>query len=180
MASKKKVHISDSIVLKRGKYFWEGKTILPAWAGFRARQGGYGGLARKRHSSGQVLLHVEPTDTEGEDTLSRTQVKAWDYLETNQELLKERMLKAILKEYPKWKSDWGDFVTEDEMPEVSDIADLKDLIGLSIVHILGVAKSGFAYTGFEFGCNWDHEHGLGVKMHKQRIVSIGSAECSFS
>ncbi len=40
-------------------------------------------------------------------------------------------------------------------------------------------KEDFAYIGFELGCSWDEEHGVGVMMHKDRIVAIGQAETSF-
>jgi hypothetical protein len=46
------------------------------------------------------------------------------------------------------------------------------LVGLGVIHILPVALDDVAYTGFEFGCNWDEEHGLGVMMHQSRIVEF--------
>ncbi len=52
-------------------------------------------------------------------------------------------------------------------------------MGLNQIHILSYAKDGVAYIGFEFGCNWDEEHGFGILMHKERIVEIGSAHLSF-
>lgn len=33
--------------------------------------------------------------------------------------------------------------------------------------------------GFELDCNWDEEHGLGVLMHKNRVVKVGQADVSF-
>jgi len=36
-----------------------------------------------------------------------------------------------------------------------------------------VEKDGIPYVGFEFGCTWDEEHGLGVLMHGTRTVEIG-------
>jgi hypothetical protein len=35
------------------------------------------------------------------------------------------------------------------------------------------------YVGFEFGCTWDDEHGLGVLMHGERVVDVGGAETAF-
>jgi len=32
------------------------------------------------------------------------------------------------------------------------------------------------YAGFEFGCTWDEEYGLGVLMHGTRTVEIGGAD----
>jgi hypothetical protein len=42
-----------------------------------------------------------------------------------------------------------------------------------------VQKDGIPYAGFEFGCTWDDEHGLGVLMHGTRAVDIGGADTAF-
>jgi hypothetical protein len=65
------------------------------------------------------------------------------------------------------------------MPVLQNPSDLKPLMGLSTVHIGDVEKDGFAYIGFEFGCNWEEEHGLGVMTHKDRIIEVGDAETAF-
>ncbi len=65
------------------------------------------------------------------------------------------------------------------MPEVQSPEQFRELIGLSTVHILAVAKRGFAYVGFEFGCLWDDEHGFGVLTHKNYVVDIGGADTAF-
>lgn len=44
---------------------------------------------------------------------------------------------------------------------------------------LAISKDGFAYVGFELGCSWDEEHGLGVLTHKDHVVKIGEAETAF-
>ena len=35
---------------------------------------------------------------------------------------------------------------------------------------------GAAYVGYEFGCAWEEEHGLGLMMHQGRIVAMGGAD----
>lgn len=62
------------------------------------------------------------------------------------------------------------------MPDVKSIEDFRDLIGLHAVNIHQVEKDGIPYAGFEFGCTWDAEHGLGVLMHGTRTVEIGGAD----
>ena len=32
------------------------------------------------------------------------------------------------------------------------------------------------YVGYEFGCEWEDEHGLGVLMHGTRVVDVGFAD----
>ena len=53
--------------------------------------------------------------------------------------------------------------------------DLRKVVGLNTVHILGTAHDGVAYVGFEVGCEWEEEHGLGVLMHRDRVAKVGDA-----
>ena len=62
------------------------------------------------------------------------------------------------------------------MPDIRTADDLHSLIGLSSVNVHQVQKNGIPYAGFEFGCTWDEEHGLGVLMHGTRTVQIGGAD----
>ena len=62
------------------------------------------------------------------------------------------------------------------MPDGESGDDLRWLIGLSTVRIFNVSKEGCAYIGFELGCSWEDEHGLGVTTHKKRVVKVGGAD----
>ena len=62
---------------------------------------------------------------------------------------------------------------------VADAGDFRRLTGLHAVHVHQVTKDGVPYVGFEFGCTWDDEHGLGILMHGQRAVEIGGADTAF-
>jgi hypothetical protein len=66
------------------------------------------------------------------------------------------------------------------MPPIGTIEELRKAIGLGTVHILNIAKGGIAYVGLEFGCEWDSEHGMGVMLHRDRILEIGQADSSFN
>ena len=73
------------------------------------------------------------------------------------------------------------------MHPVADAGDFRRLTGLHAVHVHQVAlralndelADGVPYVGFEFGCTWDDEHGLGILMHGQRAVEIGGADTAF-
>ena len=58
--------------------------------------------------------------------------------------------------------------------------DFRRLIGLHNVHFVPLMKDGLPYFGYEFGCIWDDEHGLGVLMHGRRVVEVGDAQTSFT
>jgi hypothetical protein len=62
------------------------------------------------------------------------------------------------------------------MPQVTTPDELKSLFGLANVHIHQASKNGVSYVGLEFECTWDSEHGLGVMIHKNRIVDFGGAD----
>ncbi len=65
------------------------------------------------------------------------------------------------------------------MPDILVGADLRRLIGLHTVYIHQVSRNGMPYTGYEFGCTWDDEHGLGILMHGTRALKIGGAGTAF-
>jgi hypothetical protein len=64
-------------------------------------------------------------------------------------------------------------------PDFHTAEQLKNLIGLSQIHLLNVSKDEVAYVGYQFGCSWDDEHGLGFMTHKDRIIDFGGADKSF-
>jgi hypothetical protein len=67
----------------------------------------------------------------------------------------------------------------EQMPPLRQPDELKQLIGLSIVHVLETPKDGLTCVGFEMGCDWDPEHGLGVLTHDGKVTAIGSADAAF-
>ena len=88
------------------------------------------------------------------------------------------MLLSLLEEYPLLQEQYG-YTGQEEtelMPDITSSEDLRALIGLHTVNVHPVQKDGIPYTGFEFGCTWDNEHGLGILMHGTRTVEIGGAD----
>ena len=71
-------------------------------------------------------------------------------------------------------------IYEKLVPEINNISDFKNAVGLSTIHAMEGDKDGFAYIGYELGCDWDNEHGIGIMMHKERVVEIGQANTSFN
>jgi hypothetical protein len=176
--------LADGVDVKWDGHFWAGEIVLSAWAGFQERLGAYSSRSAARPSDGKVQVSVRsPTDNDNTMTPpSREQEQAVCFLRDNAELLRDRVTRAIFEEYPRMRETFADFFGEDleaRMPELRDPADLKSLIGLSTVHISDVSKDGVAYVGFEFGCEWEEEHGLGVITHKDRIIEVGDSETAF-
>jgi hypothetical protein len=55
-------------------------------------------------------------------------------------------------------------------------ADLRKNVDLRSLKFHDVESGALPYIGFELGCSWDDEHGLGVLMHGTRVVKIGQAD----
>lgn len=157
---------------------WVGADSLSTWAGFQSRLGAYGTVDSSLQSDGKIELSLSA----GEDRSLPTseQIAAYQYLSDNQETIRDAILKSIFELYPQWQQDFG--YSQDEikeyMPNLEDETGLRSLIGLSSVIIHREHKDGISYLGFEFGCSWDDEHGLGAMMHKSRVVKIGGADAA--
>jgi len=63
-----------------------------------------------------------------------------------------------------------------DFPTIETEQDLRRNIGLYAINIHPVAQDGVPYVGYEFGCEWEEEHGLGVLMHGSRLVDVGFAD----
>lgn len=98
---------------------------------------------------------------------SPAQVTSIHYLVEHSVIVRDSLLKGLLDILPSWKE-----VYEEYLPDVSNINQFKDLIGISYVHVMSAEKDGYAYMGFELGCSWDDEHGAGVLMQNQALVEI--------
>ncbi len=93
------------------------------------------------------------------------------------------MLEALFNHYlairPRYKRFLGQEMGK-LMPKISHPNDFHTLIGLNIIHIHAPTQDNTPCIGFEFGCTWDSEHGLGIKMHGTQVVAIGAADSAFT
>jgi hypothetical protein len=155
--------------------------VLPSWAGFQSRRGAYNSVSSRAESDGSARLTVTPEDDEARTLPLPEQVQAFRLLLDNERVVADSILRAIFAEYPGLRDSYcyDDEEAAELMPEIERAEQLRTLIGLSNVHVLNVAKNGVAYIGFEFGCTWDSEDGLGVMTHRDRVVEVGNADTSF-
>ncbi|WP_434938032.1 DUF6985 domain-containing protein [Leptospira koniambonensis] len=154
--------------------FKEGSLTLEAWKNFQSRQGRYASKDSNNKSNGKVKIFVEGCEIDYVKVSSHAQVAVIKFLVDNSELIRDEILKELLAFLPDRKSTF-----DIDLPNINFATDFKNFIGLSIVHVLTSEKDDFAYVGFEFGCTWDEEHGLGVMTHKDRIIAIGQADKAF-
>jgi hypothetical protein len=121
-----------------------------------------------------VRLSVVPPGRIDEARPSAAQVNAFRYLLEHQEAIRNALVAAIFEVYPEIRRDRlaDGYIEESQMPQLERPEQLKSSVGLSTVHVLPAVKNELAYLGFEFGCTWDEEHGLGAIMHQDRLLEF--------
>lgn len=163
-------------------FFWTSTVLLEAWKGFQCRLGTYGARSAKKPSDGTTHLNVSSSNKDSQTPPSSEQAAAYRYLIAHQHSVRDSVLRAIFYEYPDYRAnyneDYGLDETDKTLPVLDRPEQLRDLIGLSNVHIHSIAREGIAYVGYEFGCAWEEEHGLGAMTHRDRVVTVGGADVS--
>ena len=157
--------------------WWTAKAVLPSWRGFQARAGAYGAQSSVDPSDGSVRIVFAP-EGRGPEPLVDAEVASVNWILENEVSISRSLLLALLAEYPLMQEQYG--YSEEEqaqlMPEVTGIDGFRNLIGLHSVNVHPLRRNDIPYIGFEFGCTWDDEHGLGVLMHGTRVVEVGGAD----
>jgi hypothetical protein len=65
---------------------------------------------------------------------------------------------------------------ESGFPELINPEQVKKLIGIEGLCIRNQEKDDVSYYGISFCCPWDEEHGLGILMHKNRVILVDRAD----
>jgi len=159
--------------------FWTATVTLPSWRGFQSRTGAYGARDSAVSSDGRVQIVFAP-EGRGSEPLTEPELSAVRWVMEHEASLASALLLSLLKEYPSLQEQYSGEIEAELMPDVQSVDDFRALIGLSSVNVHQVQKDGVPYVGFEFGCTWDEEHGLGVLMHGTRTVEIGGADTAIT
>lgn len=158
-------------------FFWGADVQLPSWAGFRDASRAYGGLTDKS-SNGSTRITYAP---EGRDDapLNGDELAQVRWFLDHEAVVAGALLTGLLAAYPALRESYDCYNAHemaDYMPLISHANDFRTLIGLSGVNIHPIMVTDIPYLGFEFGCEWDQEHGLGILMHGTRFVEVGGAD----
>jgi hypothetical protein len=95
----------------------------------------------------------------------------------------ERAMRAyydsVLPKYLAFRRKYGDSVSTalPESPTAGEFAKLHVLQGI-FVH--SATRDGLAYLGFSFHALWEREHGVGVVVHRRRVIEVAGADTSFN
>jgi hypothetical protein len=157
-------------------FWWGVRLQLSSWAGYQSRLGPYGAIDKPKPSDGSLRLIFAP---EGRDVepLSEQELKLINWFEQNEPQVSTAVKQSLIHWCLLDSADRvGQFDYGDDFPKISNEDDLKRNTGLHGITIHQINKNGVPYIGYEFGCTWEEEHGLGVLMHGTRLVEIGFAD----
>src|SRR5262249_23284593 len=137
-------------------YCWRAEFVSPAWCCY---QGG----------GGKVQLVVRASE-EGPTAAQGAVVR---YLLDHDKPLADVTLDYLMRETPWWDAlDYED--------EIETLSQLRDRIHLEFIFVHAVVRDGAGYMGFGFSCDWEREHGLGVLLHRERVVALGGEDVAFA
>lgn len=135
--------------------------------------------AREAGSEITVSLYEEG----GDDSL---QERAWEYILANQAAIEAALRRKLFAWHTKrvaqfreddlpgapaeYQTYWKVVEKQVALEEPLAVDQLFKLVGV------GLADSGMdecGFTSFEFQTGWDRDHGLGILMHKDRVIAAG-------
>jgi hypothetical protein len=146
---------------------------LPAFAGMQITNGPYGKVSASGPSTGET--HAVAAKKMNPDEFRK--VVRWVIDHDSQ--IRSLLFPALVKQY--W--EMPDLVIEclvaenpDEIvPEIKNAEELAPLCGLVALHVGGMSANGEPRFGIELGCNWEEEHGAGVRFLGLKVVKAGAA-----
>jgi hypothetical protein len=157
---------------------WSAPLKLTTWSGYQSRYGHYGAVDSATPSDGRVKLVFAPEGRETEP-LTPAELGLISWFEAHEPAVSEAVKAAILAWCaPDNPERLREFDFPDGFPAVKTQEDLLQLIGLHTVFIHQLEADGTPYIGYEFGCEWEVEHDLGVLMHGTRPVKVGFADAA--
>lgn len=160
------------------EYFQYTRILVPGFSGLQVCGGPYGAVSSDQLSDGSTVFCANkdlPTDQF---------LKVADWVTENCHLIINLALESFVDQYWEMReiviNTLIDEKPEDVVPEISSHKDLKTLCGIVAVHVAGMDENGKPQYGLEFGCNWEDEHGAGVRFLGKEVVESGEASESFS
>lgn len=161
-----------------GEYSLLSRIRLPAFAGMQITEGPYGAVSAPGPSTGETHACADK-DMAPEDF--RAVVK-WVIEHDSQ--IRSILFPALVEQYWEMRDLVIECLTDEDpdevVPEIKNPEELASLCGLVALHVGGVSDEGEPRFGIELGCNWEEEHGAGVRFLGLKVVESGHASDAFS
>ena len=150
---------------------------LPAFCGMQIRNGPYGAISEVGPSAGETQAVSDKTMDL--DTF-RTAV---NWVIEHDSVIRPLVFAALVDQYWELRDEVIDNLDDEDLdsvvPEIHSPEDLALLCGLVALHIGGVNSAGEPLFGIELGCNWEEEHGAGVRLEGLKVLDSGHATVAF-
>ena len=160
------------------EYHHVSTITLPAFAGMQITNGPYGAVSSPGPSIGEThAVANKLLDPE----VFRSVI---NWIIENAPAIRDLLFPALVNQY--W--EMRDLVIEclidedpdDVVPAIAEPDNLAKLCGLVAIHVGGQTADGLPRFGIELDCNWEEEHGAGVRFVGLRVVEAGDASDAFT
>ncbi|WP_420574052.1 leucine-rich repeat domain-containing protein [Kordia sp.] len=126
-------------------------------------------------TSDDTILEVIFDGTDDEDKPFDFQEKTLEYIRENLASILNTIYEFAYKEREPLEELYGS--SDNDMyggfPLLSSPKEVREYISFDTILIDDEDIDGFTTFGFTGSCDWDHEHGLGIKMYKNKILNFG-------
>ena len=88
-------------------------------------------------------------------------------------VLREALLDAALRLYRGYRMEMVDPDEEDDdLPRIDDHEAIAPLVMSQRIYLTSLPGIDLPYIGFDFSCDWDPEHGIGIMTKGAEVVSM--------
>jgi hypothetical protein len=150
---------------------------LPAFAGMQITNGPYGILSEQGLLSGETFAVADKSIDPEEYRV----VIAW--VVDHDSDIRAILFPALVEQYWQMRDLFieseGDEDPGELLPEIQHPDQLARLCSLFGLHVGGMAANGEPRFGIELACNWEEEHGAGVRFQGLKVVDVGEASNAY-
>ena len=150
---------------------------LAAFSGMQITDGPYGAVSDPGLSDGTTHAAAEKSLDVSEF------IAAIAWVLRHEAEIRSKFFPALMIQYEEMREilidEYGDEEAAAIVPKIESPEDLASFCGLVALHIGGRNAAGEARFGIELGCDWDDEHGAGVRFNGLAIEQAGDAHVSF-
>ena len=142
--------------------YWEGLITLDKW---------------NKVFTDCNVIEINVGGEEITDSITEIHNNGYLYIVNNQETILKKILSYI---YTYYCEVWDEYELHEYFEFVSDENEIARTIKPHRIYLLNFENKGIPYIGYEFYCDWENEHGLGIMLYKDELVDIGFADIAFS
>jgi hypothetical protein len=114
----------------------------------------------------------------GEDGIAPAQRKAFEYYVKNHAAIGTKVVEKLFDYYNTRRPEYVAAFGGEGIPEISRPDDLRYLIEHQGILIHPPDDKGVCDIGLAFSCEWEMEHGLGVRTRDGEVIDIGYSDCA--